>query len=67
MVATAALLLALLGSRSEEEEAMVRMLTLQQRSLVSDRPLPTRWCRILAVAAAAAVPSRGGAWRCAPV
>ena len=29
-----------LASRAEEEAAMMRMLTLQQRSLVSDRPLP---------------------------
>ena len=43
-IKVAAMLYSLLGvvlaSRAEEEAAMMRMLTLKQRSLVSDRPLP---------------------------
>ena len=33
---------ALLASTAEEEAAMVRMLTLAQKSLISDRPLPVK-------------------------
>ena len=42
MVPFAVTTLLCLGSASDEEEAMVRMLTLQQRALVSNSPLPLR-------------------------